>query len=697
MKVLHVLNYAWPYIDGYTARSIGLVSAQAEHLDGVDPQVAVSPFPPLAHGRDENFVTPNWGPGLQLKAARHSGGEPIGPRSWERPALGLAPVTAAGFREELTSIARRTDASIIHVHHPHYIAGPALDVAARLGLPAVFELRCFNGYYDLGTRSPIRTLRGRWQNRLDLELAREASAVVTIADGLKRIMTDGGVSPDKVSIVRNSVDTTRFHPDGDRTPFASRTPDEHGMRELHVGYATTFERIENLDEAVRAAGIAAPRLADKGVRLILSLAGTGRDLPRIRALVDELELQRTVRLPGLIPYGRMPDFYTSLDLFLVPRGAHAVSMDTTPLKPLEALACGLPLLATDLPAMRELLADRRDVRFTTPAAASMAEAIEAFAHEPFTGLGAIAERAWPLEVQRYRDVYERAMSAGAPVARGRRALARQLRTGAVQLSTDLRRGTALVTEPARGSARARLPAIHLVICGYPRSGSTLLQQMLEHGGPPLRSFDTEVEALDVMDALAPSGRLSSKNPDDVLLLDRIARARREAGGTARFALTVRDPRDVLTSRHQAYSSERGYYVSVERFERSTQALLAALERDDAILIRYEDLVTAPSRVSEALARLTGWPLELGFGDWYERAALGTRDSMTEGALGGLRPVDADALARWQAPEHRTRIAELISSCPSMLEALVALGYEPDDRWTHAYLPDPPVAATGTGA
>jgi len=699
MKVLHVLNYAWPYIDGYTARSIGLIGAQTEHLDGVEPQVAVSPFEPLAQGRDERFTTPSWGPGLQLRAARHANGAAVGTRSWERPALGLAPATAGDFRRELESVARRTGAQIVHVHHPHYIAGPALDVAATLGLPAVFELRCFNGYYDLGTGSPIRTLRGQWQNRLDLELAREASAVVTIADGLAGIMTRNGVSPERLTIVRNSVDTTRFHPGGKRDAFATRAAGSDGLRELHVGYATTFERIENLDEAVRAAAIAAPELAGQGIRLIMSLAGTGRDLPRIRTLVDELQLGDTVRLPGLVPYGEMPDFYTSLDLFLVPRGAHAVSMDTTPLKPLEALACGLPLVVTDLPAMRELLAEREDVRFTTPAASAMAEAIAGFAREPFTGRGAIAERAWPLEVQRYHEVYDKAMRSGPPRASGRRAFVRRLREGAGGLSGDLKRGVALALEPTR-RADDGARTTHLVVCGYPRSGSTLLQQMLEHGDVPVRGFQGEVEAMDALDARAPDGRLVTKHPDDVLEIERIAGARRDAGGQARFVFTVRDPRDVMTSRHQAYSAERGYYVEPERFVRTTRALLAARERSDGVVVRYEDLVEDTARVSDRIAALTHWPLASGFGDWYQRAERATRDSMTEGALGGLRRPEPGGVARWKAPEHHDRIARLVATCPMLLEAVTALGYEPDDTWADAWRDTStraPVASTASSS
>ena len=222
MNVLHVLNYGWPYIDGYTTRSIGLTTAQRRHLDGVHVNVATSPFAPLAQSVDERFRTDAWNPEQQIRAVRRRGERALETPAWERAAVGLAPVTAARFEAELESVIRRTATDVVHVHHPHYVADVALRVAARLGLPAVYELRCFNGNYDLGTRSPYRTARGRWQNALEFALARDASATVTISDGLAERLRREGVADENLFVVRNSVDTSRFTTDGAPAPWAER-------------------------------------------------------------------------------------------------------------------------------------------------------------------------------------------------------------------------------------------------------------------------------------------------------------------------------------------------------------------------------------------------------------------------------------------------------------------------------------------
>jgi len=154
-------------------------------------------------------------------------------------------------------------------------------------------------------------------------------------------------------------------------------------------------------------------LAARGVSLEVVLAGTGRDWGRIQQLVAKAGLESVIHLPGFLTREAMHQFYGDLDLFVVPRRPAAVSTDTTPLKPLEALANGRPLLTTDLPALRELLSDQAAVRFVPATASGLAAGILDFADEPWDPQTAVdlGERSWAHEVHRYRDVYGHVSSA----------------------------------------------------------------------------------------------------------------------------------------------------------------------------------------------------------------------------------------------------------------------------------------------
>ncbi len=668
-RVLHVFNYAWPRIDGYVVRSMGLVMAQQRHL-GIEVAVAVSPFAPLAKAADPDFRSPLWGPGLQIEATDYADAEPGGVegalRPLERPPLGLAPFTFPVYRRELRSIIRRLEPDLVHAHHPHYNAEPARTAAAALGVPFVYELRCFNGDYDLDHDSAYFRARGRWLNALERRLCRRANTIVTISDGLKDRIVRAGVPAERVFVVRNSVNTELFTPPAEATPPGAT---------IRVGYATTFEQMEGLDIFVEAAARAADRLRKQGRALEVTIAGTGRDWDRIDGLVRELGLEDTVRLPGFVPYGQMPDFYRSLDLFVVPRRHAVVSADTTPLKPLEALASGLPLLVSDLPAMRELLAARPDVRFFEPNAGALADALVGFADAPWQGTGDIEERSWKREIRTYEQVYAHALAAHD----GRRSAG-----DGVSLSLPVRAAKTVIRQAAdRGLGPLRPLDTHIVVCGFPRSGSTLLQLIAGLCVEDVMTFDEEVDALWAARWANRRHRfMLTKMPGDIAHVEAVRTYYRTHLGRAHFALTVRDPRDVLTSTHDAYPAARGYYVSAKRWQAVYDRMQRLRDDPDVTVVRYEDLTTCPDRVQQDLTDAVGWTVRHPFDRYYEVAQAGglRRDSMTEGALGGFRPLDASGLARWRKPEHRERIGEVLAALPGLPDALVALGYEDDHAW-----------------
>ena len=404
MRVLHILNYGWPFIDGYTIRSAGLLTAQQREL-GWEPIVATAPYTPLTSARDEAFKTAAWRPALQISAAGLAAdGSTLRQRSWERPSIGLSPVTDAMYESELNRIMDRVQPALIHAHHPHYSAGPACKVARRRGLPFIYEARCLNGDYDLMRPSRYAQLRGWVHNRQEYALAARADHVVTISNGLAERLRQHAPAQ-TVSIVRNAVDTTLFR----SAVRAARAP---GSR-LRIGYASTFERMENIEALVRAIAVIREAAPAEVTNIDLVLAGTGLDWARIDGLVKSLSLSSQVTLAGFVPYGEMPNFYQKLDLFVVPRGDSDLTRHTTPLKPLEALACGCPVLSTDLPALRELFLGREDVRFVEPTSAGIAEGIRAFTAAPWAGSADVSDRAWSSEIRKYETIYVTAIEANA--------------------------------------------------------------------------------------------------------------------------------------------------------------------------------------------------------------------------------------------------------------------------------------------
>lgn len=213
---------------------------------------------------------------------------------------------------------------------------------------------------------------------------------------------------------------------------------------------------------------------------------------------------------------------------------------------------------------------------------------------------------------------------------------------------------------------------HILICGFPRSGTTLLQMMLENALPSARRFGREVGGWRAATyAWRNHPVVISKVPHDVFRLDPLRAFYAQRRATLRILLAIRDPRDVLTSRRQV-GGPPGYCVSSERWRRYFHACLRERHAADVLTITYEDLITDPLTQQRRIEQFTGEPLSLSLDQFHTV----NRPDFDTATLNGLRPVEQSLIGRWRSPEHRERMTQLCAELPELPRALVMLGYEP---------------------
>jgi len=222
--------------------------------------------------------------------------------------------------------------------------------------------------------------------------------------------------------------------------------------------------------------------------------------------------------------------------------------------------------------------------------------------------------------------------------------------------------------------------MHIVICGFPRSGSTLLNLMVRNCVSDLKYFDDEVWALEAArHSLRNHAYMVTKRPRDIFLIDEIRKVYSRRRTDVRFSLTMRDPRDILTSIHNDHRDM--YYVSSDRWKADCEQFRRAQEFPDVMVIRFEDLVTRTEQIERRLALFTGWhqtrPLRL----FYEEMP----DAFELKALNDLRPLDTSVIGKWRQSVHAERIRQVLTEIPSLPEYLIELGYENDTRWSEPYL------------
>lgn len=199
--------------------------------------------------------------------------------------------------------------------------------------------------YDLSfIRYPDRlpALRRLYLKSIVPVSARRARRVLTISESMmQEIHAVLGVPPTLIDVARPGI-SPDFHPLEPQTVEGFRA--QKGLPARFILYVGTLEPRKNLPTLLRAyAGL--PQRAD--VKLVLAGA-RGWQTEAIFALIEELGLQHDLILPGYVPYDELPLWYNAADVFVYPSVYEGFGLPVS-----EALACGRPVIASDVSSLPE--------------------------------------------------------------------------------------------------------------------------------------------------------------------------------------------------------------------------------------------------------------------------------------------------------------------------------------------------------
>lgn len=229
---------------------------------------------------------------------------------------------------------------------------------------------------------------------------------------------------------------------------------------------------------------------------------------------------------------------------------------------------------------------------------------------------------------------------------------------------------------------------HVVVCGFPRSGSTLLQLMIEACVADVRTYGRERRGLEAARCYRRTHPvMMTKRPSDIFTIHDLRAFYANHDAQVRFVLLTRDPRAILTSFHHSNPDE--YYVSAARWRGIYEYWQWAAAAPDVLTLRYEDLICHPLREQERLTEFVGWDVVHPFAEFHTAVPRGfdTR------ALNGVRRLDPANVDRWKSAKYREKLARVLRvELPELPQRLIELGYEPDATWTSAYNPGSRAAA-----
>ena len=311
-------------------------------------------------------------------------------------ALGAAPTVRRLVRE------RRIDVLDVHFGYPDGAAGRLL--ARWFDLPFVLTLR---GKEARQAGSALRNVLMR--------AVRAADRIVTVSSALRALAVQLGADPARVQVIGNGVDARRFQPlpRGDARRALGLAEDAQVL----ISVGTLVER-----KGFHRVIALLPRLALRHPNLIFLIVGgagpEGDDSVRLRAQVASLGLQQRVRFVGPLAPDALREALSAADVFVL-----ASRYEGWANVLLEAMACGLPVVATDVGGNAEVVCDRslgRIVRLGDASAldGALEEALDA--DWDHATIRAYAEsHAWETRIPGLVDLLDRIAARGAPpVTRG---------------------------------------------------------------------------------------------------------------------------------------------------------------------------------------------------------------------------------------------------------------------------------------
>ncbi|MGO1544822.1 MAG: glycosyltransferase family 4 protein [Gulosibacter sp.] len=293
----------------------------------------------------------------------------------------------------------------------HFTNALAVGAVARaFGIPFVYEVRGQLADTWASTRGPeaLESQRYREFQARELDAAKAADHVVTLGAMMKQRLIDGGVPEINISVCPNAVGV----------PFTDDPPGQADARARLgiqpdaqvVGTVSSIVDYEGLDLLVRAVA----KLAPTNPKLRLHIAGDGVALPGLKVLAERLGIANICEFPGRVQRPEAIWHHAALDLFVVPRRDLSVTRSVTPMKSVEASAVGRPVVASNLPALQELVVDdETGLLFEAENVDALADALSSLLADPErrAKMGAAARewvkdgRTWSANALTYEHVY----------------------------------------------------------------------------------------------------------------------------------------------------------------------------------------------------------------------------------------------------------------------------------------------------
>jgi teichuronic acid biosynthesis glycosyltransferase TuaC len=289
---------------------------------------------------------------------------------------------------------------IVHAHGHVYMASYMAGMVAKK-LKKPFIVTQHNTFIDY--KSFLNIVEQLNDMVIGKSVLRHADRITTVSKETKKYVLRLGADKTKTSVIYNGVDTDLFRPANKNQSRKKLGLPNNRKIVLSVRRLVYKNGLDTLIESV-------PKVAQKHPDVLFVVAGKGPSRKLIEDRIKELGISQNIKLAGFVPDEQLPLYYDAADIFMLP----SASGEGLPLVLLEAMACGVPVIATKVGGTPEIVNHMKNGVLVPPIdTEAMAEATSKLLSEEKlrTTIGEEARRnvenrfTWTENVRQLQEVY----------------------------------------------------------------------------------------------------------------------------------------------------------------------------------------------------------------------------------------------------------------------------------------------------
>lgn len=247
----------------------------------------------------------------------------------------------------LMGICRKYNIDVIHAHHTIPAGFIGVIIGKIMRIPVITTAHLMDITTHGTDEGPLENIKDFESNffyrKLIIFTLNSSEKIITVSSDLAKIINQMEIDSNKVTVLRNAVDISRFKPIKNVSMRKEYNIKENEILILFIGHLEPFKGIFELLNAFK-------KIIKKNVKLII--IGEGHSENEVKEIVSKYNLTDKIIFTGKVSPNVIQNYYQMADIFTLPSYTEGL-----PLVVIEAMACGLPVIVSNVGGIPEIAKD----------------------------------------------------------------------------------------------------------------------------------------------------------------------------------------------------------------------------------------------------------------------------------------------------------------------------------------------------